>query len=166
MKHLEGTPVTAKKIMLWTSWNVILTKVLSKVLYGWPEVAQEDPLKLFFNWKEELSVQDGCLLRIGRVIVPTQGHSIVLQELHESHPGASRMKALARMFIWWPGLNKEIQTTVKQSGYQDLGIGNIWTISDPLWAKCSLSLPMQQKGVEVEMIEKIIDILRNIFATH
>ena len=113
VEHLEGTPVTAKQINLWTSRDVILAKVLNHVLHGWPEARQEDSLKPFFNRKEELSVQDGCLLWGSRVIVPTEGHSVVLQELHQLHPEVSRIKALARMSVWWPGLDKEIETTVK-----------------------------------------------------
>ena len=41
------------------------------------------------------------------------GRSRILQELHEGHPGASCMKALARSFVWWPWMDKEIEDRVK-----------------------------------------------------
>ena len=53
-------------------------------------------------WKDELSIQHGCILWGVRVIVPPPGRSIVLDQLHEAHPGITRMKQLARSFVWWP----------------------------------------------------------------
>ena len=28
----------------------------------------------------------------------------MLIQLHEGHPGATKMKALSRMYVWWPGI--------------------------------------------------------------
>ena len=48
-----------------------------------------------------------------RVIIPPRLHPRVLKELHQGHMGVVKTKAIARSYIWWPGMDKEIKLTAK-----------------------------------------------------
>lgn len=56
---------------------------------------------------------DGCVLWGARVVVPPKGRELVLEELHNTHLGSNKLKALARSYIWWPKMDKEIEKLVK-----------------------------------------------------
>ena len=49
-----------------------------------------------------------------RVVIPPPGRVRVTDALHESHPGIARIKALARRYVWWPGMDSDIEAKVKK----------------------------------------------------
>ena len=67
----------------------------------------------------KLQFYQGCLLWGIRVIIPSKLQDKVLNLLHSTHPGIVRMKSLARSYVFWPGIDKDIEHLVKQcSGCQ------------------------------------------------
>ena len=107
VEHLNDSPVTACQVKTWTSQDPTLATVMQYVKQGWPE-----KLMPYSTKRNEISVYDGCLLKGSRVIIPPKARKDVLAELHEGHPGMTRMKSLARMYVWWPRMEKDIESSV------------------------------------------------------
>ena len=96
MEHLDASPTTASDIKLWTGRDPTLSRVRNYTLNGWPDSVKDPALRPFNARRDELSVQDGCLLWGARVVVPPPGRIKTLKELHDTHLGVNRMKSVAR----------------------------------------------------------------------
>lgn len=67
----------------------------------------------FAKRSNELSVQEDCVLWGNRLVVPASLQASVLGILHESHPGISKMKSVARSHVWWETIDADITSKVR-----------------------------------------------------
>lgn len=92
----------------------VLSLVIKYVNEGWPSKMRNEKLKPFFMCRNELSVENACLIRGHQVVIPTAHRVKILEELHIGHLGSSKMKAEARNRFWWPGMSNEIDIFISQ----------------------------------------------------
>ena len=111
--QISALPLTTDEIRNQTSKDGTLSKVITYLLDGiWPDVI-DDNRQLYYKKRSELSIEDGMLLWGLRVVIPAVLKDIILQVLHHEHPGMLRMKALSRIHVWFPNIDKEIENSAK-----------------------------------------------------
>ena len=108
----DSSPVTSLHIRQWMAKDLTLTKVRDALVTG--NIPDGPDFKPYQQCWSELSVEQQCVLRGIRIVVPTKGRKAVMDLLHEGHPGGTWMKALARSFVWWPGIDSDLEGRVKE----------------------------------------------------
>ena len=81
------------------------------IIHGWPSKKQHlsAPLQPFWNYRDELSMADGLLLKCSRAIVPTSLRPNILHKIHQSHRGHEYCLRFARDAVFWPSMYKDIE---------------------------------------------------------
>ncbi|XP_023305651.2 uncharacterized protein K02A2.6-like [Lucilia cuprina] len=54
-----------------------------------------------------------CLTFEHRVVIPEKLRMKILQDLHSAHLGIVKMKGIARSFVYWPGIDKDIESVAR-----------------------------------------------------
>ena len=115
LEFFDASPVNVSQLRMWTSRDPILSAVYKCVRDGgWESLGDLGPdIQPYKSRVGELSIQGGCVMWGSRVVIPPQGRPRLLKLLHEGHPGESRSKMLARMYMWWPKLDDDIRDIVR-----------------------------------------------------
>jgi hypothetical protein len=114
LSELPMTPNKKKEFQVATSEDCILQKLHTMVQQGWPKSIKSvpDDLRPYWNVRDEISISDGLLFKLDKIIVPKSLQPAMLKLLHDSHMGIEKTKARARQILFWPCMAKDIEFTV------------------------------------------------------
>ena len=90
-------------------------QVLKEVIMnGWPHRKSDVPEEVtdFWNFREELSIDNGVVLKADRIVIPKELQKEVLNQIHTGHLGIQKSKLKARSGVYWPGMNNDIEEMV------------------------------------------------------
>ncbi|UYV75047.1 K02A2.6-like [Cordylochernes scorpioides] len=81
---------------------------------GWPKNKREvDPaLRGYWQFQEDLTYQNGLLLRGQIILIPKSLRKDILEKLHQGHFGINKCRSRAKESVWWLGISQEIERMV------------------------------------------------------
>ncbi|KAK7909818.1 hypothetical protein WMY93_014502 [Mugilogobius chulae] len=94
----------------------VLTKLRVQIQKGWPsrQSILESDLQPYFPMRHELSVMNECIIRgPHRLLVPESLQKRLIVIAHETHQGIVRTKQRLRELYWWPKMDLQIETFIK-----------------------------------------------------
>ena len=115
IQHLTFTPDKINIIRGAVERDPILNTVYCITLNGWPSKISKVPriTRQFWGARDELTIEDGVLLKGNHVCIPPELYNRSLHELHETHLGIEKMQHRARATMYWPGMDADIIEYVK-----------------------------------------------------
>ncbi|XP_065208322.1 uncharacterized protein K02A2.6-like [Planococcus citri] len=109
LEQISILPVTRAEIVSETAKDPALIPVLNGLR------SNSGLEKTCFAGQEaEFSIESDCIFRGCRVVVPKALQQRVLQELHTAHIGSTKMKNLARNYVYWSGIDRDIENITTQ----------------------------------------------------
>ena len=94
-----------------TCKDLVLSTVYQLVQHGWPKKRRRVPnvAKYYTDFRDELSTDEGLLLKGPSLIIPATLRENYLQRLHEGHLSANKTITNARQHMFWPGIEADIK---------------------------------------------------------
>ncbi|XP_062372040.1 uncharacterized protein K02A2.6-like [Sardina pilchardus] len=151
LEDSETPLIKAQQIKKWTDKDPLLARVREFILRGWPKKVEDPAFTPYTRRQEELRTQEGCVLWGGRVVVPPPGRNALLRQLHQTHPGITRMKGLARSYMWWPNMDaealvKECVTCQENRNSPPVAPLHPWEVPDKPWRRIHIDYAGPWKG--------------------
>ena len=108
MDHVKSAPTQ----------DATLNMLKDMIYQGWPDYRKQCPQELwdYWNFRSDLVLEDGFILKGDKIVIPEQLRTQVLQAIHTGHQGETKCILLARDSVFWPGISTDIRRMVKNCG--------------------------------------------------
>ena len=105
-----------KELQEETKRDSALSQLIPIIANGWPENIKMVPeaVRSFWSFRDELSVEDGIILKGERVVIPSSLKQDTLSQLHAAHQGVEKTRLRARDSVYWQGISDDISNMTSQ----------------------------------------------------
>ena len=81
------------------------------ITHGWQSTIRKVPseIQLYWTFREELTVDDGVVLKGNHIVIHHKKCQATLQLIHEGYLGLGKHKLRAKDTVCWPGLNDQLE---------------------------------------------------------
>lgn len=116
--HFVSCPIDLTAVRSSTAQDPTMNLLKDVIYNGWPPYRKQCPQELweYWNFRCDLVLEDGLVLKGNRIVIPKSMQNQVLQTIHVGHMGESKCILLAKESVFWPGICNEIRQTVKDCG--------------------------------------------------
>ena len=92
----------------------VLVLLKHTIIHGQPSTIREVPseIKPYWTFREELTIEDGIILKSTQIVVTHKKHEATLKLIHKGHLGLGKCKLRAKDTVYWPGLNHQLQKLI------------------------------------------------------
>ncbi|XP_048583419.1 uncharacterized protein K02A2.6-like [Nematostella vectensis] len=112
---LPASPAKLQQIRDLTTSDPTLSQLRDTICKGWPESREKCPSMLYdyWNFREELTIEDGLVLKGEKIVIPPTLRPEILDTLHKGHLAQEKFLLRARTSVFWPGITKDVVNLVK-----------------------------------------------------
>ena len=81
---------------------------------GWPKTIKEVPneIQKYWTFREELTIEDGLILKGMRIVIPDKKREEILKQIHEGHLGLYKCQMRAKETVYWLGINEQLEQLI------------------------------------------------------
>ena len=118
--------------------------LLRLIQAGFPDRKGDLPpnLKKYWGSREHLGVDEGLVVYGCRLFIPATFRLTILHRLHEAHQGIARSKDRARLTVYWPGIDRDIEQHIADCKFCQDSLSS--HPREPIISKPRPSRPFQQ----------------------
>ena len=113
-RQLPARCDSLQQLRLATQADDELAILKQTIMQGWPKTIKQVPPELqpYWTFREELTIEDGLILKGTRIVILSKQYQAILKQIHEGPLGLNKCKLRPKETVYWPGLNTELEDLV------------------------------------------------------
>jgi len=96
--------------------DAVLSELKKVITTGWPDNTRNisSQLRKYWSFRDELSVENGVILKGDRIVIPPGLQKRILEQIHQGHQGMEKCKLRAKEAVYWININSDIERMVQE----------------------------------------------------